>query len=50
MRRFKDARTIALSSAGPKLGQKAATGKVIAPACKIKQDSKVAVRAAGKTP
>ena len=31
-------------------GQKAASGKDIAPACKIKQDSKAAIRAVGKTP
>ena len=48
MRRVKDARPLALASAGPNLGQKAAAGKDIAPACKIKQDSKTARQQGGR--
>ncbi len=40
----------AVALAVQQLGKKAAAGKDIAPACKIRQDSKAADRAAGKTP
>jgi len=40
----------AVALAIQQVGQKTAAGKDIAPACKIRQDSKAATRAAGKTP